>query len=135
MTPSFPNPLFDRGREVLARFGFQPLAPGDLRDDYPQMWEQLKGDFATTSRPVVPGFGDLDDAQRAVAEEYMDLRVLADRRVLACERCHAELLRQGIDSDLVELYTSAREAYEDTVIAFGEARSRLDGLLPSVGGG
>lgn len=126
---SFPNRLFDDGRAVLARFGYRYPEAGDWFDDWPAMWEKLKGDFTTAARPAVPAFETLAPAQRDAAVAYMEMRLAADRRLVACERAHAEMLRHGIDNALVELYTAARESYEDCVMRFGEARERLAKLL------
>lgn len=93
------------------------------------MWAKLKGDFATGATGVVPDYDVLTDGQQDAARAYMELRLQADRRLMACEKAHKEILAEGIDVELVELYTAAREAYEDTVIAFGEARERLAQLL------
>lgn len=123
----FPNPLFDRGRDVLARFGYRYPEAGDWFEDWPAMWDKLKGDFAATGG--VPGFDSLSPEQREAAMAYMEARLAADRRLVACERAHAELLKHGIDASLVELYTAARESYEDCVMRFGAARERLAALL------
>jgi len=126
---AFPNALFDEGRAVLARFGYRYPEAGDWFDDWPAMWEKLKGDFATAARPEIPGFEALSAEQRAAATAYMEIRLDADRRLVACERAHAEMLKHGIDSAMVELYSAAREAYEDCVIRFGTAREKLAALL------
>jgi hypothetical protein len=125
----FPNPLFDQGRAVLARFGYRYPEAGDWFEDWPAMWEKLKGDFTTAARPRVPGFDGLSAEQRDAAVAYMEMRLAADRRLVACERAHAEVLKHGIDSAMVELYTAARESYEDCVMRFGEARQKLSALL------
>jgi len=126
---SFPNRLFDDGRAVLARFGYRYPEAGDWFDDWPAMWEKLRGDFTTAARAAVPSFAALSAAQRDAALAYMEMRLAADRRLVACERAHAEMLRHGIDNALVELYTAARDSYEDCVMRFGEARERLAKLL------
>lgn len=125
----FPNTLFDDGRAVLARFGYRYPEAGDWFEDWPAMWEKLKADFATASKPDVPSFDALSPAQQAAAVAYMEERLAADRRLVACERAHAEMLKHGIDSAMVELYTAARESYEDAVMRFGAARERLAALL------
>ncbi len=124
----FPNQLFDRGREVLARFGYRYPEAGDWFEDWPAMWEKLRGDFAAADG-AVPGFDALSPEQRAAALVYMEARLAADRRLVACERAHAEMLKHGIDTSLVELYTAARESYEDCVMRFGAARESLARLL------
>ena len=92
------------------------------------MWEKLRGDFAAADG-AVPGFDALSPEQRAAALVYMEARLAADRRLVACERAHAEMLKHGIDTSLVELYTAARESYEDCVMRFGAARESLARLL------
>jgi hypothetical protein len=125
----FPNALFDDGRAVLARFGYRYPEAGDWFEDWPVMWEKLKGDFTTAAKPSVPAFDALSPAQREAAIAYMEERLAADRRLVACERAHAEMLKHGIDNALVELYTAARESYEDCVMRFGAAREKLAQLL------
>lgn len=125
----FPNALFDEGRAVLARFGYRYPEAGDWFDDWPAMWDKLKGDFATSARPTIPAFDALSPEQRDAATAYMEIRLDADRRLVACERAHAEMLKHGIDSAMVELYSAAREAYEDCVMRFGAAREKLAALL------
>ncbi len=125
----FPNELFDRGRAVLARFGYRYPEAGDWFEDWPAMWEMLKGDFTTAARPAVPSFDELAPPQREAAVAYMEIRLDADRRLVACERAHAEMLKHGIDSALVELYAAVRESYEDCVIRFGAAREKVAALL------
>ena len=125
----FPNRLFDDGRHVLSQFGYRPVTAGAWFEDWAEMWAKLKSDFLGRRTPAVPDFGALSADQQAAAQEYMELRLQADRRLMACEKAHKEILRAGIDVELVELYTAAREAYEDTVFAFGDARARLAGML------
>lgn len=126
---AFPNRLFDDGRAVLARFGYRYPEAGDWFEDWPAMWEKLKGDFTTAAKPAVASFDALSPAQRDAAVAYMEARLAADRRLVACERAHAEMLKHGIDHALVELYTAARDSYEDCVMRFGAAREKLAGLL------
>lgn len=118
----FPNELFDRGREILGRYGYRPRA-SEL--DFAGAWARLAGDFPMP----VPDWSRLTAEQRCAAEAYLQLRLEADRRLEECEAVHARLLQAGIDGDLVETYAVAREAYEDTVEAFGEARTRLEQSL------
>ena len=126
---TFPNRLFDDGRDVLARFGYRYAGAGDWFEDWSEMWDLLRGDFATDARPDVPAYADLSESQRAAAEDYMARRLTADRRLVACEKAHREMLAEGINNDLVELYSAVREAYEESVEAFGDARERLAALL------
>lgn len=65
----------------------------------------------------------------AVAREYMSLRLIADRNLEICERWHVQLFAGGIQTDAVERYAEARDAYEEAVEAFGHAREVLDALL------
>jgi hypothetical protein len=124
----FPNHLFEDNRKRLAEFGFRPLAAGDFPTDWAAMWEKLKADFACF-RDGGPAYAALRADQRAAAQLYMERRLVADRRLIACERCHGEMLRQGMDNELVELYAAARESYEEAVEAFGAAREKLEALL------
>jgi hypothetical protein len=126
---SFPNRLFDDGRAVLARFGYRYPEAGDRFEDWSAMWEKLKGDFTIAAKPAVASFDTLSPTQRDAAVAYMEARLAADRRLVACERAHAEMLKHGIDHALVELYTAARDSYEDCVMRFGEAREQLARLL------
>lgn len=119
---TFPNDLFDRGRVVLGRYGYRP-GGGDA--DHAGAWARLKPDFPF----AVPEWSALSAAQRSAAEEYLGLRAEADRYLEACEALHARLLEAGIGTGLVERYAQAREIYEDTVIAFGDARARLQAAL------
>jgi hypothetical protein len=126
---AFPNKLFDDGRAVLARFGYRYPEAGDWFEDWPAMWEKLRGDFTTAAKPAVASFDALSPTQRDAAVAYMEARLAADRRLVACERAHAEMLKHGIDHALVELYTAVRDSYEDCVMRFGAAREKLAQLL------
>ena len=122
------NQQLDPGRPVGGGFGYRYPEAGDWFEDWPAMWEKLRGDFAAADG-AVPGFDALSPEQRAAALVYMEARLAADRRLVACERAHAEMLKHGIDTSLVELYTAARESYEDCVMRFGAARESLARLL------
>lgn len=124
--PPFPNDLFDRGREVLARYGYRPEAG---TPDWAAEWRRLQPDFPGH----VPDWPALSEAQRRAAEEYLRLRLAADRYLEQCEALHAEMVAAGIGTDLVERYAAARELYEDTVEAFGVARRRLQDALECIG--
>ena len=121
--------LFDQGRDVLSKFGYRYHEAGDWFEDWDEMWALLKGDFVLPSGKPVPDFAELDEGRKSAARDYMEMRLTADRRLVACEQAHKALLRDGLNTDLVELYTAARESYEDTVMAFGEARETLAALL------
>lgn len=122
---SFPNPLFDQGRRVLARFGYRDGAAS--RTDWAAMWSALAGDFAVDG---VPPYDHLTPSQQSAARDYMQRRLLADHNLEACEELHYALYDNGIDTELVERYALAREVYEDSVEDFGRARERLDAMLP-----
>lgn len=123
----FPNQLFEQGRSVLAKFGYRHGA-GD-RDDWGRMWIVLAGDFSTHGGDMPP-YDEMMPSQQAAARDYMRLRLLADRNLDACERLHYSLYDKGIDTELVERYSLAREVYEGSVEDFGRARERLDTMLP-----
>ena len=129
MVTTLPNKLFTDGREVLARFGYRYAATDSLFEDWEVMWDKLRGDFAARRRVGTPVFRDLTAEQRAAAQAYMEARLQADRRLIACEKAHRSMLAEGVNPDLVELYTAAREAYEDSVESFGAQREALEALL------
>jgi len=124
-----PNKLFANGRGVLAKFGYGRLDHDPAVEDWPAMWDLLKGDFAVAARPEVPSFGQLGAAEQAAAMDYMRRRIEADHSLEICERLHVELFAGGIDTARVERYSAARETYETCVEEFGEARERLEALL------
>jgi hypothetical protein len=131
-TTELPNPLFSNGRSVLARFGYRHLAVGELREDWAEMWELLRPDFAEKGNRPVPAYAALSQAQAAAAREYMSLRLIADRNLETCERLHVALFSGGVKTDAVERYAKARDAYEEAVEHFGDAREALDALLVPV---
>ena len=128
--PELPNKLFSNGRSVLSRFGYRPLAAGETREDWAEMWDLLRPDFADMGHGTVPAFADLDAQQQAAARDYMARRLIADRNPESCEDLHVRLFSGGISTDAVERYSAARDAYEESVEAFGEAREALSALLP-----
>jgi len=128
--PELPNRLFSDGRSILARFGYKHLEDGEVRDDWAEMWECLRADFTDARRPHVPAYDALPAAAQAAARAYMAARLVADRNLEACETLHVQLFSGGISTGLVERYSAAREAYEESVEAFGDAREHLDRLLP-----
>lgn len=128
--PELPNKLFSDGRSVLSRFGYRPLAAGETRQDWAAMWDLLRPDFADMGHPAVPAYDALDAEQKAAARDYMSRRLIADRNLEHCEDLHVRLFNGGISTDQVERYSEAREAYEESVEAFGDAREVLTALLP-----
>lgn len=129
-TPELPNKLFSNGRSVLSRFGYRPLAAGETREDWAEMWDLLRPDFADMGHPNVPAYADLGTELQAAARDYMSRRLIADRNLERCEELHVRLFNGGINTDAVERYSEAREAYEESVEAFGDAREALTALLP-----
>lgn len=127
--PELPNRLFSNGRSVLAQFGYRQLEAGEVREDWALMWDHLRGDFATAACPQVPAYDRLSEDQQAAARTYMSRRLIADRNLETCEDLHVRLFSGGINTDLVERYSVAREAYEESVEAFGDAREDLAALL------
>lgn len=130
--PELPNKLFSDGRSVLSRFGYRPLAAGEMREDWAEMWDLLRPDFADMGHADVPDYAALDAELKTAAREYMSRRLIADRNLERCEELHVRLFSGGINTDLVERYSEAREAYEESVEAFGDAREALTALLPKV---
>lgn len=126
-----PNRLFTDGRAVLARFGYRPLdrLPADDEVDWAALWNQLRGDFATHANPIVPSYDRLHGPAAAAARDYMRHGLAADLGLDRCEALHASLFADGIRTDRVEAYAAARDAYEESVEAFGTARVRLAALL------
>ena len=126
--PELPNRLFSGGRSVLSRYGYRPVAPGEVREDWAEMWgpaaRRLSG-----RRTAVPAYADLTADARAAAREYMARRLIADRNLEVCERWHVRLFSEGVRTDAVERYADARDAYEHSVEAFGAAREALEALL------
>ncbi|MBB4264944.1 hypothetical protein [Roseospira visakhapatnamensis] len=127
--PELPNPLFASGRSVLARFGYQHRDDQEAREDWAVMWDLLRGDFSAPAGEAVPAFHDLDEPTRGAARDYMVARLIADRNLERCERLHVDIFANGVNTDAVERYAIARDAYEDSVEAFGAARLRLATLL------
>jgi len=124
-----PDQLVEDNVSVLARFGYQPF--GGVDEDWSAMWMLLKGDFTTVEMPEVADFDALTLSQQEAAKIYMRRRLIADRFFEECRKGQAELY-QGIDTELVERYTLARDAYEDSVNHFGEAREKLAEVLRGV---
>lgn len=128
--PELPNTLFSSGRSVLAKFGYRHLDDGEVREDWPEMWDLLRGDFAgAAGGRAVPAFSDLSAGTQAAAREYMARRLIADRNLERCERLHVAIFTGGVQTDAVERYADARDAYEHSVEAFGAAREALENRL------
>ena len=125
----FPDPRVEAGRSVLARFGYAHQDGPFPREDYDEMWTLLKGDFPSPNGSPVPDYGAMTEAQRDAARAYMDARLVADRRYELCSVSQREIFEQGIDTELVERYTTIRDAYEDAVEDFGAARARLQEMF------
>ena len=128
ITPS-PDQLVESNASVLAKFGYQPFGGED--EDWGGMWTLLQGDFTTQQRPRVLDFEDLTLSQQEAAKVYMRRRLIADRLFEECRKAQADLFK-GIDTERVERYSIAREAYEDSVEDFGKAREKLDSMLPRI---
>jgi hypothetical protein len=126
VTPS-PDKLVEAGASILARFGYQPFTGEE--ENWSGVWKLLKSDFTTQKRPWVVDFDGLTPSQKEAAKIYMRRRLIADRLFEECRQAQADLY-QGIGTELVERYSIAREAYEDSVEDFGSAREKLDSMLP-----
>lgn len=124
-----PDKLVEDNASILAKFGYQPYGGAD--EDWSAMWALLKGDFTTVEMPEVPDFDGLSVSQQEAAKIYMRRRLIADRFFEECRACHADL-HKGVDTEQVERYTLARDAYEDSVNHFGEAREKLADVLRGI---
>ena len=122
-----PRRLVEHNAEQLARFGYVPF--GGAEADWDGMWALLKGDFTTHARPHVPAYGELTPWPRQAARIYMRRRLVADRLFEECRKLYDALHAQGIDTELVEAYSLARDAYEESVYDFGRAREVLEEVL------
>lgn len=124
---STPQQLIDGEVDQLKRFGYVPgFGDGSAAPDWKGMWELLKGDFATLQRVHVPAYDEMTPWPREGARIYMRRRLLADRLFEECQALYRQLHADGIDTELVEAYTLARDAYEDAVLDFGKAREMLE---------
>ena len=122
--PVSPQQLLDGGIAELKRFGYAPF--GDAAPDWERMWQLLLGDFATLQRPHVPAYAKLSPWPQEGARIYMRRRLLADRLFEACQESYLRLHANGVNTELVEAYALAREAYEEAVHDFGSAREMLE---------
>ena len=125
----FPDALVESGRSVLAKFGYAHQDSPFPREDYAEMWELLKPDFPHAAAVALPSYEAMTSAQQEAARDYMDCRLVADRRYELCSIGLRELFEGGINTEHVERYTTIRDAYEDSVEDFGAARERLQSLL------
>jgi hypothetical protein len=123
---STPERLVDCNAAQLTRFGY---AARGAEADWDEMWSLLQGDFATRARPHVPAYSELPPHPRQAARIYMRRRLVADRLFEDCRELYLCLHRAGVDGDLVEAYTLAREAYEEAVYHFGAARAMVEEIL------
>lgn len=126
--PGSPQRLIEGEVIQLKRFGYVPAlgAAGDADPDWAAMWALLKGDFATLQRVHVPGYAEMTPWPQEGARIYMRRRLLADRLFEECQMLYERLHAEGINTELVEAYTLARDAYEDAVGDFGAAREMLE---------
>ena len=122
--PASPQQLIDGEIAGLKRFGYTPFA--DASPDWAHMWQLLQGDFATLRRMHVPGYGEMSPWPQEGARIYMRRRLLADRLFEECQELYRRLHAEGINTELVEAYTLARDAYEESVLDFGRAREMLE---------
>lgn len=122
-----PQHLIDGEIAELKRFGYAPL--GDAAPDWPGMWQLLQGDFATLQRVHVPAYAEMSPWPQEGARIYMRRRLLADRLFEECQALYHRLHAEGINTELVEAYTLARDAYEEAVLDFGKAREMLEDVF------
>jgi hypothetical protein len=125
--PASPERLIERGIAELKRFGYTPF--GDAAPDWTGMWDLLQGDFATLQRARVPTYAELSPWPQEGARIYMRRRLLADRLFEECQVVYRRLHAEGINTELVEAYSLARDAYEESVLDFGKARAVLEEIL------
>jgi hypothetical protein len=122
---SSPQRLIDGQIAQLRRFGLGAFA-SDSTPPWAAMWEYLKGDFATVQRVHVPSYDEMSPWPQEGARIYMRRRLLADHLFEECQQLYHRLHNDGINTELVEAYTLARDAYEDSVGDFGAARETLE---------
>jgi hypothetical protein len=119
-----PQHLIDGEIAELKRFGYTPF--GDAAPDWAGMWHVLRGDFATLRRARVPDYAEMSPWPQEGARIYMRRRLLADRLFEECQVLYRSLHEEGINTERVEAYTLARDAYEEAVLDFGRAREMLE---------
>lgn len=122
-----PQRLIDGQIEQLRRFGFGAFgATSTAVPPWSEMWDLLKADFATVQRVHVPSYEEMTPWPQEGARIYMRRRLLADHLFEECQQLYHRLHSDGINTELVEAYTLARDAYEDSVGDFGAARETLE---------
>ena len=122
-----PQQLIDGGIAELKRFGYTPF--GDAAPDWAGMWQLLQGDFATLQRSHVPAYAEMSPWLQEGARIYMRRRLVADRLFEECQELYRRVHGEGINTDLVEAYALARDAYEEAVLDFGKAREMLEDVF------
>ena len=125
--PTSPQQLIDGEIAGLERFGYMPFA--DAAPDWAHMWQLLQGDFATPKRRHLPGYAEMSPWPQEGARIYMRRRLLADRLFEECQELYRRLHAEGINTELVEAYALARDAYEESVLDFGRAREMLEDVF------
>jgi hypothetical protein len=125
--PASPQQLIDGEIAELKRFGYTPF--GDAAPDWAGMWQLLQGDFATLQRVRVPTYAQMNPWPQEGARIYMRRRLLADRLFEECQDLYRRLHADGINTEMVEAYTLARDAYEEAVLDFGKAREMLEDVF------
>ena len=125
--PGSPQQLIDGEIAELKRFGYTPF--GDAAPDWAGMWQLLQGDFATLQRAHVPAYAEMSPWPQEGARIYMRRRLLADRLFEECQVLYRRVHAEGINTELVEAYTLARDAYEEAVLDFGKARAMLEDIF------
>jgi hypothetical protein len=125
--PGSPQNLIDGEIAELKKFGYTPF--GDATPDWAGMWQLLQGDFATLQRTHVPAYAGMGPWPQEGARIYMRRRLVADRLFEECQELYRRLHGEGINSELVEAYTLARDAYEEAVLDFGKARAMLEDVF------
>jgi len=125
--PGSPQHLIDGGIAELERFGYTPF--GDAAPDWAGMWQLLQGDFATLRRAHVPAYAQMSPWPQEGARIYMRRRLVADRLFEECQELYQRVHAEGINAELVEAYTLARDAYEEAVLDFGKARAMLEDVF------
>lgn len=122
-----PQQLIDGEIAELKRFGYTPF--GDAAPDWAAMWTMLMADFTTPRRARLPDYAQMSPWPQEGARIYMRRRLLADRLFEECQVLYRRLHAEGINTELVEAYTLARDAYEDAVLDFGKARAMLEEIF------
>lgn len=125
--PGSPEQLIAGGVAELRRFGYVPF--DGAAPDWAAMWALLQGDFATQQRVRVPGYEELSPWPQEGARIYMRRRLLADRLFEECQALYRSVHAEGIDTERVEAYSLARDAYEEAVMDFGRARETLEDVF------